>query len=89
MSAREFEAVQRMPAGGRAFALIQVGQNGRADAELRRLFATANPAQMRTLLAIAMQANLPGLSIRLGRELADFDGRRNDGALYPLSLIHI
>jgi soluble lytic murein transglycosylase-like protein len=84
VSVREFEAVQRMPAGGRAFALIQIGQNGRADAELRRVFATANPAQMRTLLAIAMQANLPGLSIRLGRELADFDGRRNDGALYPI-----
>ena len=81
---RDFDAIQRLPAGGRAFALIQIGQNGRADAELRRVFATANPVQMRTLLAIAMQANLPGLSIRLGRELTDFDGRRNDGALYPI-----
>ena len=84
VTARELDALQRIPAGGRAFALIQVGQNGRADAELRRVFATANPTQMRTLLAVAMQANLPGLSIRLGRELADFDGRRIDGALYPL-----
>jgi soluble lytic murein transglycosylase len=84
VSAREMDAVQRMPPGGRAFALIQIGQNGRADAELRRVFATANPAQMRTLLAIAMQANLPGLSIRLGRELGDFDGKRIDGALYPI-----
>lgn len=84
VTARDLEAVQRLPAGGRAFALIQIGQNGRADAELRRVFATANPVQMRTLLAIAMHANLPGLSIRLGRELADFDGKRNDGALYPI-----
>jgi soluble lytic murein transglycosylase len=84
VTARELGDIQRLPAGARAFALIQVGQNGRADAELRRVFATANPVQMRTLLAIAMQANLPGLSIRLGRELADFDGKRNDGALYPL-----
>jgi soluble lytic murein transglycosylase-like protein len=84
VTVRELEAIQRLPAGGRAFALIQIGQNGRADAELRRVFATANPVQMRTLLAIAMQANLPGLSIRLGRELADFDGRRIDGALFPI-----
>ncbi len=81
---RDIEAIQRLPAGARAFALIQVGQSHRADAELRRVFAIANPAQMRTLLAIAMRANLPGLSIRLGRELADFDGKRNDGALYPI-----
>jgi soluble lytic murein transglycosylase len=81
---RDIEAIQRLPAGARAFALIQVGQNHRADAELRRVFAIANPAQIRTLLAIAMRANLPGLSIRLGRELADFDGKRIDGALYPI-----
>lgn len=84
VSVRDIEAIQRLPAGARAFALIQVGQNHRADAELRRVFAIANPSQMRTLLAIAMRANLPGLSIRLGRELADFDGKRIDGALYPI-----
>lgn len=84
ISAYEFEAIARIPAGARAFALIQVGENGRADAELRRVFLSAKPAQMRTLLAIAMHANLPGLSIRLGRQLAALDGRRNDGALYPI-----
>lgn len=84
VTARDIDAIQRMPAGARAFALIQVGQSHRADAEMRRVSAVANPAQMRTLLAIAMRGHLPGLSIRLGRELADFDGRRNDGALYPV-----
>jgi soluble lytic murein transglycosylase len=84
VAGHEFEAIARLPAGARAFALIQVGESGRADAELRRVFASANPTQMRTLLAIAMRANLPGLSIRLGRELAEFDGKRIDGALYPI-----
>jgi soluble lytic murein transglycosylase-like protein len=81
---RDLESIRRLPAGSRAFALIQVGQSARADAELRRVFAVANPAQMRTLLAIAMRANLPGLSIRLGREISDFEGRRIEGALYPI-----
>lgn len=84
VAAHEFDAIARLPAGARAFALIQAGESGRADAELRQVFASANPSQMRTLLAIAMRANLPGLSIRLGRELAEFDGKRNDGALYPI-----
>ncbi len=83
-SARDIEAIRRMPSGARAFALIQVGEAGRADAELRRILPGAGPAQMRTLLAIAMRGNLPGLSIRLGSELSELDGRRHDGALYPL-----
>lgn len=81
---RDVEAIQRLPAGARAFALIQVGQSQRAEAELRRVYAAAGPGQMRPLLSIAMRANLPGLTMRLGRELADFDGRRHDGSLYPI-----
>lgn len=83
-SGRDIEAIRRLPSGARAFALIQVGAGERADAELRRILAGADPAQTRTLLAIAMRANLPGLSIRLGRELSELDGRRHDGALYPV-----
>ena len=84
ISVRDIESIRRMPSGARAFALIQVGEGERAEAELRRVLAGADPAQTRTLLAIAMRANLPGLSIRLGRELSELDGRRHDGALYPL-----
>jgi soluble lytic murein transglycosylase-like protein len=31
-----------------------------------------------------MRAGMPSLSMRLGRELAELDGRRYDGALYPI-----
>jgi soluble lytic murein transglycosylase-like protein len=84
VGARDIDAIRRQPAGARAFALIQVGESDRAEAELRRVLAGATPAQTRTLLSVAMRANLPGLSIRLAGELADFDGQRTDGALYPI-----
>lgn len=80
----DVDAIRRTRSGERALALIQVGQSHRAEAELRRVYASGGPGQTRALLAIAMRANLPGLSIRLGRELADLDGRRHEGALYPI-----
>jgi soluble lytic murein transglycosylase len=73
-----------MSSGSRALALIQIGQTERAEAELRRAYASAGAGQMRAVLAIAMRENMPGLSMRLGRELSDLEGRRYDGALYPI-----
>ncbi|MBI3710666.1 MAG: lytic transglycosylase domain-containing protein [Proteobacteria bacterium] len=76
--------LMRTGAGARALALIQVGEEAKAEFELRRLYATGSPGLTRLLLAVAMRANMPGLSMKLGRELLDLDGRRHDGALYPI-----
>jgi soluble lytic murein transglycosylase len=56
----DVDAVAATPRGRRAFALIQVGQPGRADAELRGLWAeaSANPAFGRSLLMVASAAGL-------------------------------
>ncbi len=70
--------------GRRALALLQVGESGRAEEELRLLAATATTDFIRSLLALADRANMPALSLRLAGRLADADGRHHDHALYPV-----
>ncbi|CAM9927178.1 unnamed protein product, partial [Phaeothamnion confervicola] len=80
----DLDQLQRVPGAQRVFALLQVGQDRRAEAELRRVYAQSGTGVMRAILAVAMRANMPGLSMRLAREIADLDGRRFDGAFYPI-----
>jgi soluble lytic murein transglycosylase len=80
----DLDQLQRFPGAQRVFALLQVGQDRRAEAELRRVYAQSGQGVMRAILAVAMRGNMPGLSMRLAREIADLDGRRFDGAFYPI-----
>ncbi len=80
----DVDFLQRSAGGSRALALLQVGEEGRAEAELRRLPSEVSVGLARPLLVIAMRHNMPDLSVRLGRELAELDGRPHDGALYPI-----
>ncbi len=50
--------------GGRAVALLQVGREADAEAELRNL-ARSQPKLIGTLLALASHHNMPGLTLRL------------------------
>jgi soluble lytic murein transglycosylase-like protein len=84
LSQSEIDQLQRYPGAQRVFALLQVGQDRRAEAELRRVYAQSGSGIARAILAVAMRANMPGLSMRLAREIADLDGRRFDGAFYPI-----
>ena len=72
------------PAIRRALALLQVGETGRAERELRTLAGEDDPALLHVLTAIADRGNMPALSLSLAQLLADRDGRRHDHALYPL-----
>ncbi len=83
-SPRDAEVLLASPAGTRALALIQVGEVGRAEAEIRRLAAAGGRGLTPILLAVAMRAAMPNLSMRLGRELLDSEGTRYVGALYPI-----
>jgi soluble lytic murein transglycosylase-like protein len=83
-SPRDAEVLLNSPAGTRALALIQVGEVARAEAEIRRLGAAGGRGLTPILLAVAMRASMPNLSMRLGRELLDSDGTRYVGALYPI-----
>ena len=65
----DLDAVAATPAGMRAFALLQIGQNGRAEAELRRLWADTQdqPGYMRSILLVARTAGLD----RFAAQIAD------------------
>jgi soluble lytic murein transglycosylase len=80
----ELDQLQRFGGSQRVFGLLQVGEHRRAEAELRRVSAQSGGAANRAILAVSMRANMPGLSMRLAREIADIDGRRFDGAFYPI-----
>jgi soluble lytic murein transglycosylase-like protein len=71
------------PAGRRAVALVQVGEDRRAERELRRLAAVADDKLAHGILALAARADMPALALRLDCQLFP----KGDGwmsAAYPL-----
>jgi len=71
------------PLGQRALALIQAGEAGRAERELRRI-NPGQPEMAHALLAISQRADMPALAVQLAEQVTDKSGRRYDVALYPL-----
>jgi soluble lytic murein transglycosylase-like protein len=69
--------------GRRVLALIAIGQDNLAAAELRGLAEHASPSLLQSLAALADRANLPDVSIRLAGLLGDTDKSRQV-ALYPV-----
>jgi soluble lytic murein transglycosylase len=84
LTVADIDRLNRIPAATRAFALLQVDQDRRAEAEMRRVLGQGGPQHAQATLAVAMRANMPGLAMRLAREINDLDGRRFDGANYPI-----
>lgn len=82
----EQEALQRLatvPAGKRALALVQVGEEQRAERELRRLVPVADGELAKGALALAVHAGMPALAMRLDRQLFP-NGGGWDSAAYPV-----
>lgn len=73
----DIEAIAATPQGLRAFALLQVGQGARAEAELRRLWPAARtaPGLGRAIMLVARQAGLVELAAQLADLLQAADGR--------------
>jgi len=84
LSQSDLDSILRTASGTRGFALIQAGEQAYAEREFARLEPNGGPGVLRALLGVAMRANMPSMSIRLGRELSEIDGRRHDAALYPI-----
>jgi len=82
----EAAALAETAGGWRALALLQVGQNARAEAELRLLWSRArrNPALIRAMLFVAQEAQLNGLSAQLASASQSDDGRPRDFARFPV-----
>lgn len=71
------------PRGRRAIALVQIGQHRRAEKELRYEAAAATDKdRAHGILALASQADMPGLAIRLDEMLFPEGGF--DNAAYPI-----
>ena len=71
------------PRGRRAVALLRVGENRRAERELRNLSAFAGDELARGILALASRGSMPSLAVRLDNRLYP-NGGGYDGAAYPL-----
>ncbi len=84
LGAIEMNLLSQAPAAKRALALIQVGETGRAETELKRFTGNLSPELARILLGLTAKANLPALAYRLGRLLEARGGYKYDAALYPV-----
>lgn len=80
----DVEIVTRVESGRRAVALLQIGERDKAEDELRKLSPTATPALTQSMLALAHAGQMPSLALKLGRLVADRDGRYHDAAAYPM-----
>lgn len=81
---RAYDILVGLPAGARALALAQIGQNDLAEAELSHI----NPQGRRTLqeamLALAEKGHMASLAMKLGSLATNEHGKPYDAALYPL-----
>ena len=86
----DVEAVDATEAGHRAFALLQVGQNARAAAELQRLWSeTRGQAGFsRSIMLVARQAGLTGLADQFARLFEPAPVRLPDHRLHPQGGFH-
>lgn len=86
LSEADIEAVAATPEGMRAFALLQVGQNVRAEAELRRLWpaATSHPTLGRAIMLVAERAGLAQLAGQLAELVQAADGRPREATRFPI-----
>ena len=80
----DVDTLERIPSARRALALIQIGQRSLAEDEMRALAPGANPGLAQSLLAFAHAADLPSITVALGRQVSSHDGRYHDAAFYPL-----
>jgi len=71
------------PGGRRAVMLLQVGEERRAEVELKALFGRTSPDLARAMLALADRAQMPSLAMRLGSLLVHSGSDLFDSTAYP------
>jgi soluble lytic murein transglycosylase-like protein len=84
MATDHMGALWRIDGARRAMALGQLGRSDDADDEIRKLAARANPGLTEALAALAESLRLPATQMRVAQRARLQDGRRHDGALYPV-----
>lgn len=86
LSQADVDAVAATPQGRRAFALLQIGQADRAEAELRALWADTerNPIFGRSVLMVASAAGFTDSAAQMAALLQSRDGQRHDELRFPV-----
>lgn len=86
LSEADMDALEDLNGGERAFALIQIGQTDRAEAELRALWPkiAASPPLRRALLLVAASAHMTDLASQLAAIVQADDGVPHDALLFPV-----
>ncbi len=72
-----------LPRGRRAVALLQIGDTGRAERELRNMALGASKDVAKGILALAARGNMASLAVKLDYQLYP-NGGGFDGAAYPI-----
>jgi soluble lytic murein transglycosylase-like protein len=82
----DVDAVAATPEGWRAFALLQIGQADRAEAELRTLWpqAVSNPVFGRSLMMVTSAAGLTDCAAQMASLLQEKDGLRDESFRFPM-----
>jgi soluble lytic murein transglycosylase-like protein len=80
----DVEAVAAEPAGLRAFALLQIGEPARAEAELRQLAGADRPALNRSIMLVAERAGFYDFAADLAASIQQQGGKALDGDRFPV-----
>ncbi len=82
----DVDSIATLPGGRRAFALLQVGQDDRAAAELRRLWpdVKSQPGLNRALMLVAREAGFTDLAADIATEAQGIDGHPHDQSRFPI-----
>ena len=83
MEGKDVRALQANAGGRRALALLQIGEDARAEKEMRQVARLAPAEMAQGILTIAAQAGMAELDISLDAMLYP-NGGGYDGAAYPL-----
>ena len=84
LTAAHLIALDKLPAGHRALALLQVGQVTLAEDELSAVHPRGNNELEEALVSLAATAGLSNLALRIGTAITDEEGALYDAALYPM-----
>jgi len=78
------DLLMRVPAARRALGLLQLGDTGAAEDELRKLYPNVGKAVHQSMLVLASAGQMPALAVRLGGSLPRENGRVPDAAAFPV-----